>query len=97
VVHDGRTAGKGQWVREKQEVEEEEGDGKEEKDKNEEQKEKVGIIRSKCCLQVTVHPEYSVTDHIDEGFPWVSTVLGQVLSWKPDSANREQSSSVSNM
>ena len=67
-------------------MEEEEGDGKEEKkDKGEEQKEKVGIRRPKCCLQVTVHPEYSVTDHIDEGFPWLSTILGQVLSWKPNS------------
>jgi len=45
------------------EEEEEEGDGKEEKKHNdEEQKEKVGIRSPKCCLQVTAHPEYSVTD-----------------------------------
>jgi len=71
-------------------VEEEEGNGKEEKkDKDEEQKEKVGIRRPKCCLQVTVHPKYSVTDHSDEGFPWLSTVRGQVLGWKPNSSSQE--------
>ena len=63
-----------------------EGDGKEEqKDKDEEQKEKVGIRRPKWCLKVTVHPEYSVTDYIDDGFLWLSTVLRQVLSWKTNS------------
>ena len=42
---------------------EEEDDGKEEKkDKDEEQKEKGGIRSPNCCLQVTVHPKYSVTD-----------------------------------
>jgi hypothetical protein len=79
AVHDGRTAEKEQWVKKEQEVEEEE-------DKDEEQNEKVGIRMPKCCLQVTVHPKYSVNDHSDECFPWLSTVL---LGWNPNSSLQE--------
>jgi hypothetical protein len=36
-------------------------------------------------LEVSLHPESPATRHFNEGFPWFSSVLQQMLSWYPNS------------
>jgi hypothetical protein len=36
-----------------------------------------------CWLEVSVHLEGPATGQLDQGFPWFSSVLEQMLSWYP--------------
>jgi hypothetical protein len=38
-----------------------------------------------CWLEVSLHPEGPATGQLDQGFPWFSLVLEQMLSWYPNS------------
>jgi hypothetical protein len=38
-----------------------------------------------CWLEVSLHPEGPATSQLDQGFPWISLVLEQMLSWYPNS------------
>jgi hypothetical protein len=38
-----------------------------------------------CWLEVSLHPEGPATGQLDQGLPWFSSVLGQTLSWYPNS------------
>jgi hypothetical protein len=49
------------------------------------EEEKVRLRRPNCCLQVTMPAGYPANNHIVQGFRWLSTVLKQVLSEKPNS------------
>jgi hypothetical protein len=37
-----------------------------------------------CWLEVSFHPEGPTTDQLDQGFPWFSSALEQMLSWHPN-------------
>jgi hypothetical protein len=36
-----------------------------------------------CWLEVSLHPEGPATGQLDHGFPWLSLVPEQMLSWFP--------------
>jgi hypothetical protein len=36
-----------------------------------------------CWLEVSLHPEDPATGHLDQDFPWFSSILEQMLSWYP--------------
>jgi hypothetical protein len=38
-----------------------------------------------CWLKVSTHSEGPATGQLDQGFPWFSSVLEQILSWYPNS------------
>jgi hypothetical protein len=38
-----------------------------------------------CWLEVSLHPEGPATGQLDQGFPWISLVPEQMLSWYPNS------------
>jgi hypothetical protein len=38
-----------------------------------------------CWLEVSLHPEGPATDQLDQGFPWFSSMLEQMLSWYTNS------------
>jgi hypothetical protein len=38
-----------------------------------------------CWLEVSLHPEGPATGQLDQGFPWLSLVPEQTLSWYPNS------------
>jgi hypothetical protein len=37
-----------------------------------------------CWLEVSLHPEGPVTGQLDQGFPWFSSILEQMLRWHPE-------------
>jgi hypothetical protein len=37
-----------------------------------------------CWLEVSLHPEGPAIGQLDQGFPWFSSVLKQILSWYPE-------------
>jgi hypothetical protein len=37
-----------------------------------------------CWLEVSLHPEGPATGQFDQGFPWISSILKQMLSWYPE-------------
>jgi hypothetical protein len=38
-----------------------------------------------CCLEVSLHSEGPATGQLDQGFPWLSLVPEQMLSWYTNS------------
>jgi hypothetical protein len=38
-----------------------------------------------CWLEVSLNPEGPATGKLDQGFPWLSLVPEQMLSWHPNS------------
>jgi hypothetical protein len=38
-----------------------------------------------CWLEVSLHSEGPATDQFDQGFPWFSSILEQMLRWYPNS------------
>jgi hypothetical protein len=39
-----------------------------------------------CWLEVNLHPEGTATGLLDQGFPWLSMIPEQILSWYPKSS-----------
>jgi hypothetical protein len=43
------------------------------------------VLGPDCWLEVSLHPEGPVTFQLDQGFPWISLVPEQMLSWYQNS------------
>jgi hypothetical protein len=37
-----------------------------------------------CWLEVSLHPEGPATGQLDQGIPWFSSILEEVLTWYPE-------------
>jgi hypothetical protein len=46
---------------------------------------RVAELMTDCCLEVGLHSEGPATGQLNPGFPWVSLVKEQMLSWHPNS------------
>ena len=45
--------------------------------------ESLNVVQVTRWLEVSTHPEDPATGHLDEGFPWFSSVFKQMLKWFP--------------